>query len=86
MTSGIVEESIMTWRDTLEIGLKEDAPFRKDNLPDFQIRGPEIPAGPGRSPEIPAARGDAGEPIGAPAAPVAQPVTRARRGRTKHKP
>jgi hypothetical protein len=47
----------MTWRDKLEIGLKEDAPFRKDNLPDAQVRGPEIPSGPGRSPEIPAARG-----------------------------
>ena len=48
----------MTWRDKLEIGLKEDAPFRRDNLPDFQVRGIQIPAGPGRSPEIPAARMD----------------------------
>ena len=48
----------MTLKDKLEIGLKEDAPYRKDNLPDDQVRGPEIPAGPGRSPEIPAARGD----------------------------
>ena len=24
----------MTWKDKLEIGLKEDAPFRIDNLPD----------------------------------------------------
>jgi hypothetical protein len=46
----------MTWKDKLEIGLKEDAPFRKDNLPDDQVRGPEIPSGPGRSPEMPAAR------------------------------
>jgi len=46
----------MTWKDKLEIGLKEDAPFRKDNLPDDQVRGPEVPSGPGRSPEIPAAR------------------------------
>lgn len=23
----------MTWRDKLELGLKEDAPYRKDNLP-----------------------------------------------------
>ncbi len=49
----------MTWKDKLEIGLKEDAPFRKDNLPDQQVRGPEIPAGPGRSPIIPAAIEDA---------------------------
>lgn len=48
----------MTLKDKLEIGLKEDAPYRKDNLPEDQVRGPEIPAGPGRSPKIPAARGD----------------------------
>ena len=48
----------MTIKDKLEIGLKENAPFRKDNLPDGQVRGPEIPAGPGRSPEIPLARSD----------------------------
>ena len=48
----------MTWRDKLEIGLKEDAPYRKDNLPESQVRGPEIPSGPGRSPVIPAARQD----------------------------
>jgi hypothetical protein len=52
----------MTWKDKLELGLKEDAAFRKDNLPESQVRGPEIPAGPGRSPEIPAARNDANEP------------------------
>jgi hypothetical protein len=48
----------MTWRDKLEIGLKEDAPFRRDNLPQQQVRGPEVSNGPGRSPEIPLARGD----------------------------
>ena len=42
----------MTWKDKLEIGLKEDAPYRKDNLPDQQVRGPEIPAGEGRSPNL----------------------------------
>lgn len=45
----------MTWKDKLELGLKNDAPFRKDNLPESQVRGPEIPAGAGRSPVIPAA-------------------------------
>lgn len=55
----------MTWRDTLELGLKEDAAYRKDNLPSSQVRGPEIPTGPGRSPEIPMARKDK-----APVAPV----------------
>ena len=39
----------MTWRDKLELGLKNDAPFRKDNLPESQVRGPKIDAGPGRS-------------------------------------
>ena len=48
----------MTLKDKLEIGLKEDAPYRKDNLPESQVRGPEIPTGPGRSPEIPLARTD----------------------------
>jgi hypothetical protein len=49
----------MTLRDNLEIGLKKDAEFRKDNLPEEQVRGPEVPAGPGRSPVIPAAKADA---------------------------
>jgi hypothetical protein len=48
----------MTLKDKLEIGLKEDAPFRKDNLPESQVRGPEVDSGPGRSPVIPAARED----------------------------
>jgi hypothetical protein len=48
----------MTWRDKLEIGLKKDAPYRKDNLPDNQVRGPQVPAGPDRSPIVPAASGD----------------------------
>jgi hypothetical protein len=51
----------MTWKDKLELGLKNDAPFRKDNLPESQVRGPEVPAGPGRSPIIPAAIEDAEE-------------------------
>lgn len=48
----------MTWKDKLELGLKEDAAYRKDNLPPNQVRGPEIESGPGRSAEIPMARGD----------------------------
>jgi hypothetical protein len=47
----------MTWRDKLEIGLKENARYRKDNLPENEVTGPEVPLGPGRSPEIPDARG-----------------------------
>ena len=45
----------MTWKDKLEIGLKDDAACRKDNLPANQVRGPQIPAGPGRSPDVPLA-------------------------------
>ena len=46
----------MTWRDKLEIGLKENAAFRKDNLPTSEVSGPEVAQGPGRSAEIPRAR------------------------------
>ena len=46
----------MTWRDKLEIGLKENAPYRKDNLPPSEVTGTELPQGPGRSAEIPHAR------------------------------
>jgi hypothetical protein len=49
----------MTLKDNLEIGLKKDAAFRKDNLPPEQVRGREVSAGPGRSPVIPAAKDDA---------------------------
>jgi hypothetical protein len=50
----------MTWKDKAELGLKPDAPFRKDNLPDFQVEGAKTrPAGPGRSPEVPRARHEA---------------------------
>jgi hypothetical protein len=48
----------MTWKDKLEIGLKPDAPLRKDNLPKQEVRGPQIDAGEGRSAVIPAAAGD----------------------------
>ena len=46
----------MTWRDKLELGLKENAAFRKDNLPTSEVSGPELAQGPGRSAEIPRAR------------------------------
>ena len=54
----------MTWKDKLEIGLKDDAPFRRDNLPDFQkVEGglETQPGDPARSPEEPGARQDAEE-------------------------
>lgn len=52
----------MTWKDKLEIGLKDDAPYRRDNLPDFQVRkgGPQTTSDDStRSPEEPGARQDA---------------------------
>jgi hypothetical protein len=67
----------MTWMDKLEIGLKEDAPFRKDNLPPSQVRGPELPTGQGRSPEIPLAREDHNQVA---IAPAADPKTKKSRG------
>jgi hypothetical protein len=52
----------MTWKDKLEIGLKDDAPFRRDNLPEFQQTDegntPEEPDE-DRSPEEPGARAEA---------------------------
>ncbi len=49
----------MTWKDKLEIGLKDDARYRRDNLPEFQQAegGPTVRAGDvTRSPEEPGAR------------------------------
>jgi hypothetical protein len=42
----------MSLKDKLEIGLKPDAPFRKDNLPDFQKDDPacDVAATPGERP------------------------------------
>lgn len=76
----------MTWKDTLEIGLKEDAPYRKDNLPDRQVRGPEKAAGPGRSPEITMARDDRTQPPRPLRARPRAPRGAARRGRATGKP
>jgi hypothetical protein len=54
-------EYAMTWKDKLEIGLKDDAPFRRDNLPEFQQtdegHAPEDPDA-DRSPEEPGARAE----------------------------
>ena len=62
----------MTWRDKPELGLKEDAPYRKDDLPASEITGPELPAATGTSPEIPAAREN---PTAAPAELGARPAS-----------
>jgi hypothetical protein len=48
----------MSPTDKLEIGLKPDAPFRKDNLPDFQKDDPacDVAATPGETPSVERAR------------------------------
>ena len=48
----------MSVKDKLEIGLKPDAPYRPDNLPDFQQADPNCAEGatPGESPEQQRAR------------------------------
>jgi hypothetical protein len=48
----------MSLKDKLEIGLKPDAPFRPDNLPDFQQDDPACKTGasPGNAPEVRRAR------------------------------
>ena len=57
----------MTWKDKLEIGLKDDAAFRRDNLPEFQKteHGREKKAGDEtRSREEPGARNVAADQAG----------------------
>lgn len=49
----------MTWKDKLEIGLKDDAAYRRDNLPKFQTTSRsrrKKPGDPTRSAEEPGAR------------------------------
>jgi hypothetical protein len=50
----------MSLKDKLEIGLKPDAPFRRDNLPEFQQDDEDCKQGatPGQSPEVEQARAD----------------------------
>ena len=62
----------MTLKDKLELGLKDDAAFRKDNLPENEVRGPEDPAGPGRSPVV---REEQQESEAAKEQPAAPPAT-----------
>ena len=54
----------MSLKDKLEVGLKPDAPFRPDNLPDFQQDDGEcdVAATPGDSPELQRARAACEEP------------------------
>jgi len=54
----------MSLKDKLEIGLKPDAPFRPDNLPDFQQDDPacKVAATPGDSEALRRARKECTEP------------------------
>ena len=54
----------MSLKDKLEIGLKPDAPFRKDNLPEFQQDDPacDVAATPGDTPSVERARKDCAMP------------------------
>ena len=54
----------MSLKDKLEIGLKPDAPFRKDNLPDFQKDDPacDAAATPSDAPPVERARKDCATP------------------------
>jgi hypothetical protein len=53
----------MSIKDKLEIGLKPDAPYRKDNLPDFQRDDPscEVGATPGHASPVEQARKECAE-------------------------
>lgn len=50
----------MSLKDKLEIGLKPDAPYRQDNLPEFQKDDPacQVAAEPGDGPDLEEARDD----------------------------
>jgi hypothetical protein len=54
----------MSLKDKLEIGLKPDAPFRKDNLPDFQKDDPacDVAATPADTPAVERARKECATP------------------------
>ena len=54
----------MSLKDKLEIGLKPEAPYRKDNLPDFQQDDPDckVAATPGDSESLRRARKDCATP------------------------
>jgi hypothetical protein len=65
----------MSLKDKLEIGLKPDAPYRRDNLPTFQQDEPacQVAATPGDAPDVRRARAECAE----------APKRKARQRRTK---
>ena len=54
----------MSLKDKLEVGLKPDAPYRPDNLPDFQQDDPacQIAGVPGDAPDLQKARDECASP------------------------
>jgi hypothetical protein len=77
----------MSLKDKLEIGLKPDAPYRPDNLPEFQQDDPNCQEGsrPGHSISVAEAREDCDEPTSPrrAARPKAAPVTTRRAAATR---
>ena len=69
----------MSLKDKLEIGLKPDAPYRPDNLPEPQQDDPacQVAGTPGESPDVEAAREDCD--AGQTPVPPAPPGTRDRK-------
>jgi len=55
----------MSIKDKLEVGLKPDAPFRPDNLPDFQKDDPscQVAGEPGESSRVEQARDECAAPV-----------------------
>lgn len=70
----------MSFKDKMEVGLKPDAPYRPENLPDFQQVDPscEVAAEPGDGSTQEAAREDCDKPE-----PKPQPRTRTARPRRR---
>ena len=69
----------MSIKDKLELGLKPDAAYRPDNLPDFQKDDPncQVAGEPGESARVQRARDDCAEPVrGRPVARRGTPKTR----------
>ena len=72
----------MSLKDKLEIGLKPDAPYRPDNLPDFQQDDPacKVAATPGDTRALRKARAECEAP------PVVTPQGERRKGERRQSP
>ena len=74
----------MSLKDKLEIGLKPDAPYRPDNLPEFQRDDPSCKeaATPGESGDLEQAREECETPPEKPQKPARQRSSKQRRSPT----